>query len=119
MQTIKKKVAFELKNHLISWILSIVVLILMLAILLYENRTIFTSPREIETIAAQQTKDEEIIGEITGNSVIVQSFISEKQSFSRIQIPFGTYNRQNEGVIEFELRDSNGTSIVKKNHSTE
>lgn len=113
MQMIKTKVAFELKNHLFSWILSIVVVILC-SFFLNENKGKLTAPQEIETISALQINGDETIGEITDNNVIVQTFTSEEQSFSRIQIPFWTYNRQNEGNIEFELLDHNGSLIIEK-----
>lgn len=111
MRNIKQKISFELQNHLIPWIIAMSVLLFFI-LFMYENRGIFIAPREVEHTVLQLNKGEETLGEITDDSVITQSFISNKDNFSRIQIPFGTFNRQNEGILKFKLRDVERKIII-------
>ncbi|WP_170972058.1 DUF2142 domain-containing protein [Bacillus yapensis] len=92
----------ELKNNWVSWGLFIVVLLLF-AVSIYDYRDIFLSPRDIENSVVNQNKSNETIGEITGDMEISQTFIAEKDNFSRIQIPFGTFNRENVGTLDIKL----------------
>ena len=100
----KDKLYTELKNYWLVWSIAVVVLFLF-ALYIYENRSTFIIPREFEHTIVEQKKNDETIGEITGNMEIIQTFIADKDQFSRINIPFGTYNRQLQGTFEFKIRE--------------
>ncbi|WP_042462526.1 DUF2142 domain-containing protein [Neobacillus dielmonensis] len=114
MNGVKKKQLLNIKNDWLEWLITAVVFFL-LSLYIYENRATFIVPKEFEHTVAVQKKSDMTIGEITGNLNISQSFIAKKDDFSRIKIPFGTYNRQLQGSFSFELRDlASGKTIVKR-----
>ncbi|MCL6570977.1 MAG: DUF2142 domain-containing protein [Bacillus sp. (in: Bacteria)] len=111
----KNKLYTELKNYWLVWSLALVVFFLF-SLYIYENRSTFIVPKEVEHTVVNQKKSDMTIGEITGNMEIVQSFVAEKDQFLRIKIPFGTYKRELQGTFSFELREAeSGDVLFKKN----
>lgn len=113
MNKIKKMVSIEMKKNWLPWSIALITLILF-TFFIYENRSTFLVQREFEHTNITQKKSDGTIGEITGDMVISQTFISEKDEFSRIQLPFGTYNRLNEGEISFELIEVKSNKVYYK-----
>jgi len=109
---LKNNIYAELKKYWLNWGIALVVLSLFL-LLIFEHRAGFLTPKPIEHTVVSQHKAEELLGEITGDTVISQTFIAEKD-FSQIQIPFGTYGRLNEGILEFELKEHTNDRIIYK-----
>ncbi|SDM70079.1 DUF2142 domain-containing protein [Bacillus sp. OK048] len=107
------KLYTELKNYWLVWTIAFIVFFLF-SLYIYENRSTFIDPREIEHTVVDQKKSEMTIGEITGNMEITQSFVAEQDQFMRIKIPFGTYNRQLEGNFAFELIDVDSEEVILK-----
>ncbi|MEH7250216.1 DUF2142 domain-containing protein [Neobacillus niacini] len=105
------KLYMELKNYWLVWSIAFVVFLLF-SLYIYENRSTFIVPREIEHTVMNQKKSEMTIGEITGDMEITQSFVAEQNQFMRIKIPFGTYNRQLQGNFGFELIDVESDEVI-------
>jgi uncharacterized membrane protein len=101
----------EIKNYWLVWTIALIVFFLF-SLYIYENRSTFIVPREIEHTVVNQKKSDMTIGEITNNMEIIQSFVAEQDQFMRIKIPFGTYNRQLQGTFGFELMDVESEKVI-------
>jgi uncharacterized membrane protein len=101
----------EIKENGLQWAI-IIVAFLLFSLYIYENRGMFIVPREMEHTVVNQNKSDGIIGEILKDNTIVQTFVSNKDQFSRIQLAFATYKRQNQGTVTFELKDMNNGKII-------
>ncbi|MFZ3590416.1 DUF2142 domain-containing protein [Bacillus sp. DJP31] len=113
MDRLRNLLHTELKN---SWLPLVIVTVvfLLFSLYIYENRGIFIAPREVENTVLSLNRSEDTLGEIVGNMKISQTFISTQKEFSRIQIPFKTYNRQNTGIISVELHDMEKNNLIFK-----
>ena len=55
-------------------------------------------------IMFRQSRHNIPVGEIHGEMKIGQTFIAEHENLSAIEVLFGTYNRENQGVFYFHLK---------------
>jgi uncharacterized membrane protein len=110
---LKSNIFNEIKRNWLFWTIPLIVFFLF-SLYIYENRTSFIVPREAEHTVVSQQKSEETVGEIVGQMKISQTFVAEKDQFSRIQMPFGTYQRQLQGTFGLELREVDSGKIIAK-----
>jgi uncharacterized membrane protein len=101
----------ELKNYGFVWTIAIVVFFLFWLVI-YENYGFFTATKELEYTAAGQNYSDMTIGKITGETTVSQTFVSEKDSFSRIQIPFHTYKTNLQGTLNLDLKEIQSGKVV-------
>ena len=94
---IKNHVYAELKNYWFVWTIAIVVFFLFWLVL-YESNGIFTTPNKLEYTAAGQNYSDVTIGELTGDMTVSQTFVSERDAFSRIQLPFHISGKEDSRV---------------------
>jgi uncharacterized membrane protein len=113
LDRIKKNIYAELKKYWFVWTIAIVVFFLFWLVI-YESNGIFTTPKELEYTAAGQYYSDETIGEITDNTTVTQTFVSEKDIFSRIQIPFHIVNNNLQSRLDLELKDLGSGKVVFK-----
>jgi uncharacterized membrane protein len=107
----KNSIYTELKNYWIAWTIAIVVFFLFWLVI-YENFSYFTSPKELEYTAAGQYYSDKLIPHLTKDTTVSQTFVSERDSFSRIQIPFHISKKRHHGTLNLELKESVDGKVV-------
>jgi uncharacterized membrane protein len=106
----KKFVYDELKSNWLAWTIAIIVFFLFWLVIC-ENNSFFTTPKKLEYTAAGQNYSDVTISEKTSDLNISQTFVSEKNSISRIQIPFHIPNRTMVGMFEIQLKEAGSGKI--------
>jgi uncharacterized membrane protein len=104
-QRFKKFVYDELKSNWLVWTIATVVLFLFWLVI-YENESFFTTPKMLEYTAAGQDYSDVTISEKKSDLNISQSFVSEKDSISRIQIPFHIPKKTIFGIFKIQLKEA-------------
>jgi uncharacterized membrane protein len=95
----------ELKSNGLVWTIAIVAFFLFWLVI-YENNGFFTAPKKLEYTAAEQNYSDVTISEKTSDLNISQTFVSEKDSISRIQIPFHIPKKTIVGIFEIQLKEA-------------
>jgi uncharacterized membrane protein len=108
---IKNHVHAELKNYWFVWTITVVVFFLFWLVL-YESNGIFTTPKELEYTAAGQNYSDVTFGKLTGDMTVSQTFVSERDAFSRIQIPFHISSKKINGTFALEVKEASSGKVV-------
>ncbi|UOY91322.1 DUF2142 domain-containing protein [Ectobacillus sp. JY-23] len=90
------------------WLHGLLILLTLLSFLLfmYDHRSLFLVPREMDHTVVSQNESNAIMGELGNNMLVSQSFVSPKDTFSKVQLSVGTYQRENQGVVSFQLKEA-------------
>ncbi|MGG5252864.1 DUF2142 domain-containing protein [Neobacillus sp. SM06] len=107
---VKRPVQTEFKNDWFVWTIAIVVLLLF-GLVIFENSGSFTAPKELESTAAGQNYSDATLGELTGDLTISQTFVSKRDSFSRVQLLFRTSSKT-KGTLNLALIESESGKIL-------
>jgi uncharacterized membrane protein len=110
-ESIKNRVYTELKSDWLVWSTAIIIFFL-LWLFIYENNRTFTSPKKLEYTAAAQNYSDVTIGDMSVSKTISQSFISERNTFSRIQIPFHITSKDPQGSLDIEIKEAKDGKVV-------
>ncbi|NHM33949.1 DUF2142 domain-containing protein [Neobacillus terrae] len=110
-ERIKRPVYAERKNYGMVWTIAIVVFFLFWLVI-NENSGFFTSAKELENTAAGQYYSDLTIPDFANDSTVSQTFVSKRNSFSRIQIPFHITSAKPQGTLNLELKDYVNGKVV-------
>lgn len=105
-----------LKKHISLRTIVFLLIIILVSILSWniinEKLKDVASTKEINEISVAQKLPDNNLGELKGNSIVEQTFISQIDSFDKIEIMVGTYNRNNFGIINYKLEDEENNKII-------
>ncbi|XJZ28580.1 DUF2142 domain-containing protein [Bacillota bacterium Lsc_1132] len=107
----KNHVHAEVKNYWFVWTIAIVVLLLFWLVI-YENYGSFTAPKDLEYATAGQYYSDVMLDEFTGDINVSQTFVSKRDSFSRIQMPFHTFNAKTKATFKLELKEKGSGEVL-------
>lgn len=65
--------------------------------------TLYPEPTEPDIV---QSRYDSAVGEIFGETIVRQTFVSNEEQLSGVELLFGTFARKNTGVLNFALLDS-------------
>lgn len=109
----KNYVYSELKNNWLVWTIALIVFFLMLLVI-YESRGHFTTPKKLEYTAASQNYKDATVDEMADGATVTQTFVSKRDSFSRIQMPFHTPDSSGKphGTLDLAIKESGSGKLV-------
>ncbi|MGJ7910809.1 DUF2142 domain-containing protein [Neobacillus sp. LXY-1] len=109
----KQWIQSEIKDYWLPWLI-ITIVFFFSSLYIYENRGIFIHERESEHLVVNQQRNDMTLGELTGNMKLSQSFRVEENTFSRVQLQFGTYGRKNHGTLLFTLKEQKSGKMISR-----